>query len=141
MSLRDAVERLLLADATRFERRILAMMEAVLARCSEPRTCTLIEELIAEEHQHLASLDAVSEDAADECEDATLKSGYLFKGETVCEMLREISQKEQASITFYALLADRTPVPGIRHAFQQIAEGEKGHVKRLAEHILAICGG
>jgi len=142
MSIRGAIERLALADAQRFETHIAGMLRTILEACREAATRAVIEEILAEEEDHLHRLDALvpagvretrREPAADVKEMPPLQSG------SVCEMLREVLKKEKASVTFYELLAERTPVQAIKRAFRQIAEAEKGHVARLTEQVRRIC--
>ena len=136
MSLRNAVERLALADACRFELRIANELRHIRTVSDNPATRSFLDELIAEEETHLASLSSFMPE--DEIPESVVSSPA--KGRDITAMLREVLKKEDGSVTFYELLAERTPIPAIKSAFQKIAEAEKGHVKRLARHIQELCG-
>ena len=135
MSLRNAVERLALADARRFELRIASELRQIRALSDNPATRSFLDELIAEEETHLASLSSLApgEGVLESVTSSPAKEG------DIAAMLREVLKKEEGSVTFYELLAERTPIPAIKSAFKKIAEAERGHVKRLARHIQELC--
>lgn len=137
MSIRDAIERIALADARRFELRVLALQRQLLERCEDEKTCRVIQEIVDEEDAHIERLDRLAGAGHEK-----IKAGRTpeLKGETVCEMLREILEMEQSSVAFYNLLADRTPLPAVKRVFREIADAEKDHEEKLAAHVREVCG-
>ena len=142
MSIRNAIERLAVADALRFEIHTAAMLRKALDVCTDPQVRLVLQEIIAEEEEHLQSLDELLPPDTDRtrCAPAeeTRKAPPLPRG-PVCDILRAVLKREEASVTFYALLAERTPVPAIRRIFEQTAQSERGHVAKLAEHVHRVC--
>ena len=139
MPLRDSIERLALADACRFELRIAQELKQIHDLSDNPSTRELLAELIAEEEAHLSSLTSLLpvEKAAETVEIEPPASEKT----DLCTMLRNILKKEESSVTFYELLAERTPIPAVKDAFRTIAEAEKKHVVKLAQHIRELCDG
>jgi len=136
MNVRGAIERIALADARRFEERMRGLQRQALEKCRDDSTRRLIQDLIAEEDDHLRQLDGMS---ASESRSNGGKHPEL-RGETVCERLEEMLAMEKAAVAFYDLLAERTPVPAVRDVFRTLADAERGHEARLAHHIREVCG-
>ena len=61
-----------------------------------------------------------------------------LKSSDVNGILHEILDKERASVTFYGLLAERTPLHAVKEIFRNLADEEKGHVAKLAAHIAEV---
>ena len=147
MPFREAIARLALRDARRFEMQTAAMLRRILATCHDNATRTVLQEITAEEQQHLQRLEGAAGESQTsapgpppelpkmpESPDSRLPEG------TVHEKLRAVLKKEEASATFYHLLAERTLIPAVREVFKEIAAQEKRHAERLAELIRRLSG-
>ena len=147
MSFRDAIARLALADARRFELQTAAMLREILESCRDEATRAVIREIAAEEDQHARRLQEAAPGAKPPSpplpaeEQAALPSppDTAAPDGATCDKLRVLLKKEEASVLFYSLLAERTPIPAVRRVFEQIAAQERGHAARLAGHIRQIC--
>jgi len=139
MSIRSAIERIALSDARRLETRIAAMLRWILKSCEHPETRAVLANLIAGEEEHLSHLDALNptEHVAPETTDKS--PDVRPNGDTVCDMLRDVLRRESAAVTFYELLAERTPVPPVKEVFSRIAAEEKEHVAQLDAEIRRLC--
>lgn len=148
MPFRDAISRLAVADARRFELQMAAMLEEILKSCADESSRSVIREIISEETDHLQRLETLaplgekrsSPLPPEEREKLPAAPDTLVPpAGSTCEMLREVLKKEEASVTFYALLAERTPIPAIKDVFKQIADAERGHVAKLSDHVHRLC--
>lgn len=144
----DTIARIVLADARRFEIETAAMLRDILRDCTDPAARKLVEEILAEEEAHAARLGEAqagvkapaappaAERAAVPPAPATARTPGV-----ICDRLRDVLAKEEASVLFYSLLAKRTLIPSVSDLFRDIAEQERGHARKLAEHIRSACGG
>lgn len=149
MPFRQAIARLAVADARRFEIQTVSMLREILSGCDDAATRTVLEEIIAEEEAHCRILeeaargrDETGRPPAPEEKKKLPEAPDMSppRDASVSGALRAVLRKERASVTFYELLAERTPVPAVRDIFRQIAEVERMHARKLAAHIRRICG-
>lgn len=148
MPFRNAVARIVLADARRFEVETAAMLREILNSCADAETRRVLEDILAEEEGHAARLSEAREGVEAGAppppavrETLPAPPSAAAPPGAICDRLREVLTREEASALFYSLLARRTVIPFIRNLFNEIAEQERGHAKRLAEHIAALCAG
>lgn len=146
----DTIARIVLADARRFELETAAMLRDILRDCPDPAARKLVEEILAEEEAHAARLGEaharVEAPAAAPAADraavpAPPATAAPRTSGVICDRLRDVLAKEEASVLFYSLLAKRTLIPSVRDLFHDIAEQERGHARKLADHIRAACEG
>lgn len=147
MSLSNAIARIILADARRFEVETAAMLRDILRDCPDAATRKVVEEILAEEESHAARLGEAREGvkaaaavptAADRAALPAAPAASKVSGAT-CDRLRDVLAKEEASVLFYSLLAKRTLIPSVRDLLNSIADQERGHARKLADHIRAVC--
>lgn len=148
MPFRDAIARLALSDARRFEVQTVSMLNEILESCPDDATRQLVRDLIQEEESHIRALEQtlpsvkpspVSAPPEEKKKIPPLPDTSHTAG-SVCQRLADVLKKEEASVTFYSLLAERTLIPAVRDVFRGIADGERGHARKLAEHIRRVCG-
>ena len=143
MSFHEALARLALADARRFEAETARMLRDILRSCRDAATRKVIEEIIAEEEGHLRQLEGASAAGtpASQPVPPAAKQELPAIPDTILEdgpirdRLRQVLRKEEASVAFYSLLAERTLIPPVRRVFEAIAAQERGHAAKLAEHL------
>ncbi len=146
--MRDALTRLAVADARRFEVGEAAALRELLSACTDNAMRAVLEEIISEDEEHLRNLDGLAGAGKPAVQQpSTQKEKPLPKvpetdlhGRSICERLQKFLKKERAAITFYELLAQRTPIPAVRRVFQHIAEAERAHAEKFAEQVRRICG-
>jgi rubrerythrin len=156
MSFRNALARIVLADARRFEVETAAMLRDILPHCADPAARRVVEEILAEEEAHAVRLSEVSAGVkAAKAEPSAAERAALPAvpsvapvacagpacSKDVCDRLRDVLAKEEASVRFYSLLADRALIPSVRNLFREIAEQERGHARKLAAVVGPMCGG
>ena len=147
MPFRETIAHLALRDARRFEIQSAAMLRRILTTCPDNATRMVLEEIMAEEQQHLQRLEEAAEESRTssaepppdlpkmpESPDSRLPEGSVY------EKLRAVLKKEEASAAFYNLLAERTLIPSVRAVFKGIAAQENRHAERLAERIRLLSG-
>lgn len=150
MPIRNAIARLAIADARRFEQQALERLRAILDDCPDDSTRTVIAEIFREEESHLAHLDeacrgmpacAAPAPVEPPAPGATppLPPAPPPEG-PICQKLRSLLAMEEASIHFYAFLGERTLIPVVRDIFRHITDEERAHAAKLRAHIDRLCG-
>src|SRR5512137_2513938 len=110
MAFRDAIVRIALADAHRFELETAAMLRDILQSCADERTRQVIREIIAEEEGHAETLQkaaagtraAAAGPPAAEKKDLPSAPGAEAVPGPICDKLRDLLAKEDASVRFYS---------------------------------------
>ncbi len=136
------IMRLVVQDARRFEIGETRMLQELRATCTDDLMRKALDEILSEEQGHLRELDEL---AGHELTTTELKEEMpgspgtgLPCGDTRAK-LREFLKREEAAVTFYELLAARSPLPPVRRVFKNIAAAERAHVEKMTRHIRRIC--
>ena len=140
MPFREALAKLALSDAARFERETAETLRGILASCRDERLRRALEEILAEEEAHCSAIRkelarrAPGKQPPQEERERLPRApnATVSVSDDVCKALRRLLEKEEASATFYTLLAERTPIPAVRDVFLGIAAAERGHAAKLA---------
>lgn len=147
MPIRSALARLALRDAERMEHRLISELRALHQRSEDPATRHVIQRILAEEEKHLRRLEAARGElpAAPEASVTPPESAsepwppLRIQGAEICDQLRSLVEVEEASATFYELLAQRALLRPVREVFATLACEERAHAETMRHHLRRLC--
>jgi rubrerythrin len=140
MTLKDSITRMAVEDARRFEIETADFLRELRDSCGNVELRQTLDGLVAEETQHLAMLEEFAPSSKlPHAAQHEMPSATPLPFAATCARLKEVLAKEEASVTFYALLAERTPVPPLKRLFSRIADMERGHVEKIRTAVRHAC--